>query len=358
VILLPVLGLLGCTISGAPAPPTPTPQRPGAVATVLARQTATAVAAQATPSPWSSYHLLVANNGSAEVTIVEPGAGRVVGRIAVGETPWDVVVSPDYRRAFVSTRTGVAEIDLPAQRVTRTIGTSFQARGLALTPDGRTLYVGSQAGGTVAAIDLDTTFTTDLASGELHFGVAISPDGRWVLAPSHYSRSMTAIDATERRVARQVPVDPLGAGAFNLPHYTVVSPDSKYAYLPFQGRMLARVTLGTWVVEYFPLAIDAHQHGLAISPDGRRLYVVNVTQHDSLSEIDTSDFREVRRIPVGASHERVILSPDGTTAFLSGGYTLGGHDNLTVIDLAQGQVMTIPSGGVRPVGLALIPHAP
>jgi DNA-binding beta-propeller fold protein YncE len=248
-------------------------------------------------------------------------------------------------------------VDLAAERLTRTIGTSFEAQGLALTPDGKTLYVGSRAGGTLAAIDVATATPTDLPSGEWHFGLTISPDGRWLLAPGHYSRSLTVVDVGEQRVARELRVDPLGEGAFNLPHYAVIAPDGRYAYLPFQGRSMARITLGTWAVEYFPLAIGAHQHGVAISPDGRRLYVVNVTQHDSLSEIDTTDFRELRRFPVTGAHERVLLSPDGTTAFLSGGYEQGGHDDLTVIDLPSGQVTTIPSGGARPVGLALVPRA-
>jgi YVTN family beta-propeller protein len=354
-LLLVALALAACA-GVLPAAPPATPVRPPVVATVLARQTATAVAASATPAPWAGYRLLVANRGSGDLTILDPADGRLVGRVAVGEGPWDVVVAPDGRRAYVSIRLGVAVVDLAGERVVQRIGTSFEAQGLALTPDGQTLYVGSRAGGTVARIDVDSTFATDLPAGEWVMGLAISPDGRWVLAPGHYSRSLTVIDAAEGRVVRQLPVDPLGPGPFNLPHYAVISPDGRYAYLPFQGQAIARVTLGAWTVEYFPLGIDAHQHGLAISPDGRRLYVVNVDRHQSLSEIDTADFRELRRIPLIGPHERVILSPDGRTAFLSGGYTLDGQDIVTVVDLAGEQVRTLPSGGNLPTGLALAPR--
>lgn len=354
-LLLVALALAACVGVLPAAPPPPTPARPPVVATVLARQTATAVAARATPSSWAGYRLLVANRGSGDLTILDPADGRLIGRVAVGEGPWDVVVAPDGRRAYVSVRLGVAVVDLAGEQVVQRIGTSFEAQGLALTPDGQTLYVGSRAGRTVARIDVDSTFATDLPAGDWVMGLAISPDGRWVLAPGHYSRSLTVIDAAEGRVARHLTVDPLGPGPFNLPHYAVISPDSRYAYLPFQGRAIARVTLGTWAVEYFPLSIDAHQHGLAISPDGRRLYVVNVDRHQSLSEIDTADFRELRRIPLIGPHERIILSPDGRTAFLSGGYTLDGQDIVTVIDLVREQVRTLPSGGTLPTGLALVP---
>jgi DNA-binding beta-propeller fold protein YncE len=219
------------------------------------------------------------------------------------------------------------------------------------------LFVGSRAGGTIARIELSTGYSTDIPAGEWIMGLASSPDGRWVLAPGHFSRSLTVIDTERANVVRHLRVDPLGDGAYNLPHYVIVTPDGRYAYLPFQGRALTRVSLGDWAIEHFPLAIDAHQHGVAISPDGRRLFVVNVDRHQSLSEIDTADLREVRRIPLPGPHERVMLSPAGDAAFLSGGYILGGQDVITVVTLATGQVMTLSAGGSRPAGLAFAPRA-
>ena len=352
-VLLPALLSLACSTA-----PAATGTRPPVIETVMARRTETALATRGAASPLAGYRLLVANSGSAELTVIDPIGRRVVGRVPVGEEPWDVVATADGRQAFVSTRAGIAVVDLAAEQVTRTIPTAFLPQGLALTPDGAWLYVGSRTGRTLAVIDLASDALTEWPSGQWHFGLAASADGRWVLAPGHYTRSLTVVDARERQVAQELTIDPLGEGVFNLPHYAVISPDSRYAYLPFQGRALVRVTLGTWAVDTFPLAIDAHQHGLTISPDGRRLYVVNVSQHNSLSEIDTADFREVRRIPLGGPHERVLLSPDGATAFLSGGYTLGGSDDISLIDLASGQVTTMAGGGSQPVGLALARRLP
>jgi YVTN family beta-propeller protein len=356
-LALPLLALPGCALVSAPTP-TPAPVRPPAIATVLARQTATVVAAQATPSPWANLRLVIANSDSAEVTVLDVATGRVVGRVPVGDAPWDVVIAPDGRQAYVSIKTGVAVVDLPGERVVRTIGTSFEAQGLALSHDGRVLFVGSRAGGTIARIEVATGFSIDVPAGEWVMGLATSPDGRWVLAPGHYSRSLTVIDTENSNAVRHLRVDPLGAGAFNLPHYAVVSPDGRYAYLPFQGRVLTRVTLGAWTIESFPLAIGAHQHGMAISADGSRLYVVNVDQHNSLSEIDAAALHEVRRIPLSGPHERVVLSPDGATAFVSGGYTLGGQDIISLVRLADGQVTTLASGGSRPAGMALVGGEP
>lgn len=352
------LPLLAATACVAPGPPTPTPVRPPAVATVLARQTATIVASQATPSPWAGLRLVIANSGSGEMTVLDLAAGRVISRVAVGDAPWDVAITPDGQQAYVSVKTGVAVVDLAGEQLLRTIPTSFEAQGLALTQDGRVLFVGSRAGGTVARIEVATGFSIDVPVGEWVMGLAISPDGRWVLAPGHYSRSLTVIDTENSNAVRHLRIDPLGPGAFNLPHYTVISPDGRYAYLPFQGRSLVRVTLGAWAIQSFPLAIEAHQHGVALSADGSRLYIVNVDQHNSLSEIDTADIRELRRIPLSGPHERLLLTPDGTTAILSGGYTLGGQDIISLVTLADGRVTTLTSGGSRPAGMAFAPPSP
>ncbi|MCH7913808.1 MAG: hypothetical protein IH856_12365, partial [Deltaproteobacteria bacterium] len=101
------------------------------------------------------------------------------------------------------------------------------------------------------------------------------------------------------------------------------------------------------------LAINAHQHGITISADGTRLYLANSAFDGtgSLSEIDTATFRELRRIPLAKDHEQVILSADGRRAYLTGGFALGGHDELTVVDLKSGEVNRVSTGGRRPFGI-------
>ncbi|MBV8820917.1 MAG: YncE family protein, partial [Acidobacteriaceae bacterium] len=90
--------------------------------TLLLACVAAAVCAGAeTPSP----ALLVLNKEEASLAIVDPAAKKVVGRVAVGEGPHEVVVSDDGKLAFVSnygSRTPgstISVIDLPGQKELR-----------------------------------------------------------------------------------------------------------------------------------------------------------------------------------------------------------------------------------------------
>lgn len=75
----------------------------------------------------------------------------------------------------------------------------------------------------------------------------------------------------------------------------------------------------------------------------------------SLSAIDAKTFQELRRIPVGKDHEQVALSADGRRAYLTGGFALGGHDDLTVVDLQTGGVSRIGMGGKCPFAILRLP---
>ncbi len=54
-------------------------------------------------------------------------------------------------------------------------------------------------------------------------------------------------------------------------------------------------------------------------------------------------------------HEHVVLSADGRRAYLTGGFALGGHDELTVVDLNTGDVNRVSTGGRRPFGMVRVP---
>src|SRR5918998_659020 len=75
-VLLPVLSLLACS-----AAPAPTGTRPPVIETVMARRTETTLATRGAASPLAGYRLLVANSGSAELTVVDPIAGRTLAVI-------------------------------------------------------------------------------------------------------------------------------------------------------------------------------------------------------------------------------------------------------------------------------------
>lgn len=304
--------------------------------------------------------LVVTNRGSGDLAILDEASLAVRKRIPIGERPWGVAVAPDGKTACVACAAGLAVVDLETGTVALRVELGGQGMGVAVSRDGALCYVAVSRSGGDRLVSVERAggrVRREVPIGERAFGVYLAPDGRTLYVPEHDSFTLSVIDAVTLAKRRTLSLKPLGEGAFDKPHYLAISPDGATLYLPFQGRALVAIDAATFAVTVHPLAIQAHQHGIAISADRRRLYLANNVfgGAGSLSEIDARTFRELRRIPLGKDHEQVVLSGDGRRAFLTGGFALGGHDELTVVDLATGGIARVPTGGARPFAILRVP---
>lgn len=304
--------------------------------------------------------LYVTNRGSGDLAILDESTLAVRKVIPIGERAWGVAVAPDGKTAYVSYAAGLAIVNLEAGAVAQRVALGGQGMGLAMSRDGALCYVAinrSDGDRLVAVEQLAGRVRGEVPIGERAFGVYLGAYGRTLYVPEHDAFALSVIDAATLAKRRTIPLKPLGEGAFDKPHYLAMSPDGATLYLPFQGRALVTIDSSALTVTSHPLAINAHQHGIAISADGRRLYLANNVfgGAGSLSEVDTTTLQELRRIPVGKDHEQVALSADGRRAYLTGGFALGGHDELTVVDLASGAVTRAGTGGRRPFGIFRAP---
>jgi YVTN family beta-propeller protein len=90
-------------------------------------------------------------------------------------------------------------------------------------------------------------------------------------------------------------------------------------------------------VPLLEIAVGQNPIGLAITPDGSRAYVSNQGS-DTVSVIDLSTNSVIKTIPVGAGANPiwVTFSPDGSRAYVSNQYS----DTISVIDTASNTVLT------------------
>ena len=91
--------------------------------------------------------------------------------------PMGIVISPDGRRAYVTTGRGgtVVAIDTAADEVTKVIP-SVGARpwGIGITPDGKTLYTANGPSNDVSVIEVATlAVKSRIKAGESPWGIAI-----------------------------------------------------------------------------------------------------------------------------------------------------------------------------------------
>jgi YVTN family beta-propeller protein len=174
---------------------------------------------------WSSGEL-----GNA-VLMIDPNSERVQ-RIDVGATAHWVAVSHANGRVFVSVKQDyVVVIDLVRRNVIDRIKLPHVVEGLAIAPDGATLYVCAQTAAEFYVIDARThavlrTVPIEGANGAKPQmrRVRVSPDNRYVVVSSNQDNHAAIYAAEDTRPIASFPTrkGPMGFG---------FAPDGEHAYL-------------------------------------------------------------------------------------------------------------------------------
>ncbi|MCX2180680.1 YncE family protein [Streptomyces sp. SKN60] len=319
--------------------------------------------------------LLVADFGADTVSFVDPARGAFAS-VEVGTAPYGLAVGADGR-AWVATAEGVAVVDTEARtrlalvpyRTASGPATTGEYRGggmgIALSPDGRRVYVGVNVpggNGTLEVLDTASLKVVDrVPVGRRPFDVDVARDGSEVYATNHDSFDVTVVRADDL-TTRRIEVAPYGTegglGSWLKPHYTAVRPSDGRLLLPFEGERLVVVDPRTGRSEIQEMTADTHQHGTTITPDGT-LLTVGTGPIDPASDrgpsltVRAPDGTE-RVFPLDGPHEDVAVSKDGRTAYVTGGFTRDGSwDGLSIVDLRTGATHRLPAGS-RPLGIAVL----
>src|ERR1035438_8998679 len=156
----------------------------------------------------SNARVIQTNSAGDNVDVIDPASNQVAGVIHGIEVPHGVVIAPDGSCLYITeepTRT-LDVVDAKSLKVTKKIPLSGRPNNLAVTNDGRRVYVGiAQAPGAVDVID--TVALTKVKSipvdGAIH-NVYVTPDGRYALAGSIPTSVISVIDTATNTLAWSV----------------------------------------------------------------------------------------------------------------------------------------------------------
>ncbi|MFL5610339.1 MAG: SMP-30/gluconolactonase/LRE family protein [Gemmatimonadaceae bacterium] len=276
----------------------------------------------------------------------------------VGPMPLAMILTPEKNRLIVLLNgwreQGIQVVDRRSGQVLQTVALPAVFLGVAFAPDGKALYVSGGNQDVIYRFDWNgerATLVDSIAlavkqprrSGTRYpAGIAISPDGRSLYTAENLGDSLAVVDVATRRVVQRLATE-------KYPYGVTVGPD---------GTVYASAW-GGWTVSAFPRQADGklgagtrirvarHPSALALSHEGARLFVASGST-DKITVVDTKTQRIVTTLgdpsPAGTGEgstpNALALSPDGTRLFVAE----ADNNAVAIFDLAPATSGAVSTG--------------
>jgi YVTN family beta-propeller protein len=315
----------------------------------------------------SAGRLLVTNEDSGDITIIDLARGEVAAKVPVGKRPRGIRVSTDEKLVFVAlsgspksgpnmdesklppadrAADGIGVLDTSQWKLMRVLKSGQDPEHFDISRDGKTIFVSNEETGEASSVDISTGEVTGrMKVGDEPEGVTLRPDGKVVYVTSEVGNQIAAVDVESRKVVATIETGPR-------PRSVVFTPDGKTAFVACETGAEVSVVDAVKHRLRGHIKIDApgaRPMGTAISQDGKTVYVSN-GRGGSVSLIDVGTEKVADTIAnVGTRPWGIAISSDGRRL-----YTANGPSNdVSIIDLVSKTVVKRIAAGQSPWGVAL-----
>ena len=300
--------------------------------------------------------MYVTSERAGTIQVIDTATDRVTRTVRLGNRPRGLAISPDGKRLYVAVswwrdgkrpRTGretIAVLDASTLATIAQFPAGTDPECVAVSPDGRRLYLSNEDAGTASVLDAKSgAVLATMVVGTEPEGVTASPDGKWVYVTAETSNVISVIDAGKNETAANILVDAR-------PRASIFTRDGSRAW--------ATAEIGGTV-----MLIDARQHrvvrrirlrktdkpvGLALSPDERTLYVAT-GRGNGVAVIDTQTAKHVASIPTGQRVWGIAISRDGRKVYAANSLS----NTVSVIDTKTRRVVATIGTEDGPWGVAV-----
>ncbi len=300
-------------------------------------------------------HSLVALSHSDHTAYdIDPASGRILHKFTAVNQPHEGVASPDGRTYYVAVPNGphvvvldgatFAErtvIDSPYFRSTKNKG-SASPHGIAVTDDGKKVYVGLENADIPGIVVIDTATNRvvrkiDVVLQGGHF-LAIQPGTGKLYYPMREDHRVLVVDTATDRIVKVIPIPggPVGVG---------FAPNGE-VWIHNDGDGTVHV-IDSATDEVVKVLSDLGKGAgrMAVSADGRWAASTHGGSQD-VALIDARTKQVTATIPLGRGPGFPVFSPDGSKLYVMNS---GGGD-VAVIDTAEKRVVARHKVGVNPFG--------
>jgi YVTN family beta-propeller protein len=315
----------------------------------------------------------VSNQWSDNVSVVDLNQMKVIDTLTTAGGPAGLALSKDGRFLYVvdSYTSNLSVIDINTKEERRRLNTGNNPTGIQLSPDGKVLFITSRRAqltpyGTPVVCELTVVNDSSqriierksLESAHIMENVAFTPSGDLAfvtlvrpknLVPSiqveqgfMMNHGIAIIEQKENGRVIQLLLDEPNA-YYPDPFDIVITPDGKKAFISSSGVDCISVvdidSVRKLINESPPeilnlyandlgissryilkrITVGSNPKGLALSSDGKKLYVAEMLQ-DRISVINTDSFETIKTIDLGGTH-RITVARQGRRLLNNAGHT-------------------------------------
>jgi YVTN family beta-propeller protein len=305
----------------------------------------------------TTVRIVQTNSAGDNISLIDPVTNKVVAEITGIEVNHGAAVAPDGSRFFFSNEADhtLDVVSGKTLEVTKKIALSGRPNNIAISRDGRHVYVAIVSGG--GAVDvIDAVSLARVKSIPTRGGVHntfVTPDGKHVIAGSIVGKNLTVIDGKTEE-----PLWSLDFDAGVRPMAFEKKPDGS------TGRLFVQLSNfhGFAVVDFethretgriaLPEVPAAQRHteglqgspshGIGVAPDGKTLWV-NSKMNSHVYAYSLPDLTLLGGVHVGDHPDWLTFTPDSKSVYVAN----AGSNSVSVVDVtSRKEVMRIPVGQV------------
>jgi YVTN family beta-propeller protein len=152
----------------------------------------------------------VPNEGSGTISIIDTQTDAVTGEIAIGGKPRGIAISPDGKRLYVSEQKGehVDVIDTATKKFIKKIPVGDSPEAVYVNQDGTLIAVANEEANTVSLIDTKALRikSTIKLSGKNPEHAVFSPDGKLIFASAEEADKVDVVSVEKKKQIARIDV--------------------------------------------------------------------------------------------------------------------------------------------------------
>lgn len=295
--------------------------------------------------------LLVLNKADSNLAILDAATMKILGKVLVGDSPHEVVISADGKTAYVGNYgaqtpgNSISIIDLTTKKETKRVDLGGFLRPHELVEMDGKIYFTAEASRAIARYNpatnkIDWIMGTGQTATHM---LCISRDKKRLYTANIGSDTITAINLG----VPPAPQNIIQIAVGKQPEAIDVSPDGKEVWVGLNAE--GAIDVVDAVANKFKekIKLGERPYRVEFAPDGKRVFAT-MPNTKEIIVIDAATKKEINRMKLESMPLGIVFSKDGKTAFVS----VVQPDAVLKIDTEKFEILGKAETGKVPDGLA------